>query len=469
MSKIGKKIILSYMAMVLFTVLISISITKMNFSENFNKKIVQDLQYDATEIVNGIEDSIVVYNRMQAPWDGEIVLKDILTDRKMFYYTSRLVTTNVIVLNLSDEVIFSSLNLGNGGFVDPEKLSKNKFFVLEQPIINKKTGEPVGILMAFAQKENLGIIGTLINNAGILGLSISLFVALVLSLFFERNITDPIKRLRTNVSMFSIEEESQWIDINTNDEIEDLNNEFRKMTDKLISYNEKQKEFFQNTSHELKTPLMSINGYAEAIKDEIIPYENINETMDIIIDETRKLTETVNSIVYLSKLDNIEIQDLIRPELLDVSEFVMEVVNRFKPVALEQNIQLEGLVDNEICIYMEDEHLYKIISNLVTNSLRYAKSLVEIIATLDNDGLRISVVDDGDGFEKEDLERAFERFYKGRKGNTGLGLAIVKSTANRYNGKVIASNNLNGGAKIEVIFPSSVLYQCKEKDVKEEV
>ncbi|MGL5440227.1 MAG: sensor histidine kinase, partial [Filifactoraceae bacterium] len=431
-----------------------------------NKQIIKDLQFDATQIVNEIEDSIIIYNKMQAPWNKDIVLKDILTDRKMFYYTSRLATTNVIVLNESREVIFSSLNIDNGGFIDPTKLSKNKFFVLEQPIKNKKTDEVLGTLIAFAQKENLDIINKLINNAGILGFTISVFVALVLSLFFERNITEPIKKLRDNVSMFSIESESSWISVDSNDEINDLNNEFKKMTEKLISYNERQKEFFQNTSHELKTPLMSINGYAEAIKDEIIPPEDINVTMDIIIDETRRLTETVNSIVYLSKLDNMELQDLIIPERLDLSEFILEIVNRFKPVALEREIQLIGLIDKDIFVYMKDEHLYKITSNLITNALRYANSCVEVILTIDLSGLKISVIDDGVGFELEDLERAFERFYKGNKGNTGLGLAIVKSTAKTYDGRVLASNNLNGGAKVEVIFPISswIDYNEREKD-----
>ena len=104
---------------------------------------------------------------------------------------------------------------------------------------------------------------------------------------------------------------------------------------------------------------------------------------------------------------------------------------------------------SDIKIDMEEEHLFRIFSNLISNSIRYAKSEIIIESETDN-GLIIRLCDDGTGFEEKELPHVFERFFKGDRGKTGLGLSIVKSTVENYNGTVYAYNRNDTGACVEI-------------------
>ena len=448
MSKIGKKIIFSYIIIVIFTISTSLSITKINFTENLNNQILQDLQNDANVIAQQIENNLSSYQSIYSLFGEKITLEDIFPNDAIFKYSVRFASTNILVLDNNRKVIYQSwkkesdlqdFSVGN--------FDENQYFVHETKILDKDS-EVIGYLLALAKKEDTSLINALINKAAIVGFAMSLLISILIAFIFERNLINPVNRLKHNISKFRISGENKWEDINTKDEIADLNTEFKNMAQNLVKYDRQQKDFFQNSSHELKTPLMSIHGYAEAIKDGVVSPQDIVPSLDIIIEETNKLAEIVNNIMYLTRLDdNTDAKDKINE--INLKDFIEEILSRFEIILNERAIIIRNNVGSDIKIDMEEEHLFRIFSNLISNSIRYAKSEIIIESETDN-GLIIRLCDDGTGFEENELPHVFERFFKGDRGKTGLGLSIVKSTVENYNGTVYAYNRNDTGACVEI-------------------
>lgn len=448
MSKIGKKIIFSYIIIVIFTISTSLSITKINFTENLNNQILQDLQDDANVIAQQIENNLSSYQSIYSLFGEKITLEDIFPNDAIFKYSVRFASTNILVLDNNRKVIYQSwkkesdlqdFSVGN--------FDENQYFVHETKILDKDS-EVIGYLLALAKKEDTSLINALINKAAIVGFAMSLLISILIAFIFERNLINPVNRLKHNISKFRISGENKWEDINTKDEIADLNTEFKNMAQNLVKYDRQQKDFFQNSSHELKTPLMSIHGYAEAIKDGVVSPQDIVPSLDIIIEETNKLAEIVNNIMYLTRLDdNTDAKDKINE--INLKDFIEEILSRFEIILNEKAIIIRNNVGSDIKIDMEEEHLFRIFSNLISNSIRYAKSEIIIESETDN-GLIIRLCDDGTGFEEKELPHVFERFFKGDRGKTGLGLSIVKSTVENYNGTVYAYNRNDTGACVEI-------------------
>ena len=448
MSKIGKKIIFSYIIIVIFTISTSLSITKINFTENLNNQILQDLQDDANVIAQQIENNLSSYQSIYSLFGEKITLEDIFPNDAIFKYSVRFASTNILVLDNNRKVIYQSwkkesdlqdFSVGN--------FDENQYFVHETKILDKDS-EVIGYLLALAKKEDTSLINALINKAAIVGFAMSLLISILIAFIFERNLINPVNRLKHNISKFRISGENKWEDINTKDEIADLNTEFKNMAQNLVKYDRQQKDFFQYSSHELKTPLMSIHGYAEAIKDGVVSPQDIVPSLDIIIEETNKLAEIVNNIMYLTRLDdNTDAKDKINE--INLKDFIEEILSRFEIILNERAIIIRNNVGSDIKIDMEEEHLFRIFSNLISNSIRYAKSEIIIESETDN-GLIIRLCDDGTGFEEKELPHVFERFFKGDRGKTGLGLSIVKSTVENYNGTVYAYNRNDTGACVEI-------------------
>ena len=320
MSKIGKKIMQSYFIIILATAFVFMGISKMSFNDILNRQTRLDLKKDADVVAKQInmvidqkiEMTVVdgspnVKIQISKNFFGEnaLSISEIILPKGMGYAHNRLATTHFIIMDVDKNLIFQSYNTEQEP-INPLEIDKTKYYVEQRPLISSLDQETLGYLVMLAKKEDLSVINALINRSVFLGFLIALFIASIISIFFERGIISPINKLKKNIASFSFtDDEIVWEEIKTKDELAEINQDFLKMAYKLKEYDKKQKEFFQNTSHELKTPLMSIQGYAEAIKDKVMDESMVDEGLDIIIDESKKLRDTVNSIVYLSKMENL--------------------------------------------------------------------------------------------------------------------------------------------------------------------
>jgi len=239
------------------------------------------------------------------------------------------------------------------------------------------------------------------------------------------------------------------IQIPADDEILELVNNINIMTEKLDTYDQAQKTFLQNASHELRTPIMSIRSYAEGIQYGVV---ESNEAVTIILEETARLTQLVENLLYLSRLDSLD--EPYNTELLDFYQLLHFCTVRMQAIAKKQGKEIIiRLEPDSVKLFGDEEKLTRAVTNLLDNSIRYAVKKVILESRLSDKGfVEFTVSDDGPGFDTEDLKQLFARFYKGKQGHFGLGLSITRSIIEKHNGTITAGNN-SQGACIRVRLP----------------
>ena len=206
-------------------------------------------------------------------------------------------------------------------------------------------------------------------------------------------------------------------------------------------------QFVANVSHELKTPLTSIKGFAETLKY-VEDEETRKKFLDIINNESERLSRLINDILILSK---IESEVLVEEEEFKPSEIIGSVLSILKNVAEEKNISLQFECINECDLYGNKDRFYQLILNIIENGIKYSKGkgFVKIKSNSDKDYYYLEVSDNGIGIPRQDISRIFERFYrvdKARKsGGTGLGLAIVKYIVKIFRGSISLESTLGKG------------------------
>ena len=217
------------------------------------------------------------------------------------------------------------------------------------------------------------------------------------------------------------------------------------------------KEFSANVSHELKTPLTSISGYAEIMKNGLVKPEDMKGFAERIYNEASRLITLVEDIIKLSKLDEGEIE--IEKEDVDLYDLTRKIVSRLSPQAERRAVHVE--VTGENVIYhgvrqILDEMVYNICENAIKYNRRGGSVSVWVGDTLQ--GKKIIVTDTGIGIPEDQQDRIFERFYRVDKshsketGGTGLGLSIVKHGAIMHGARIQVESKVGKGTRMELIF-----------------
>ena len=220
------------------------------------------------------------------------------------------------------------------------------------------------------------------------------------------------------------------------------------------------KEFSANVSHELKTPLTSISGYAEIMKNGLVRPEDIPNFSERIYKEAKRLITLIEDIIKLSKLDEGSVE--IEKEEVDLYELSREIISRLSMQASMKHVHVS--LSGEPVTYVGirqilDEMIYNICENAIKYNVEGGSVSVWVGSTLN--GPKVQVNDTGIGIPKEHQERIFERFYRVDKshskerGGTGLGLSIVKHGALLHNAKVSVESDTGKGTRMEILFETS--------------
>jgi signal transduction histidine kinase len=273
-------------------------------------------------------------------------------------------------------------------------------------------------------------------------------IAFIISNLLAKKISTPISELSKLANQIGNRDYSCNQVKYTNDEIGELGKTMNAMADKLSSYDSTMKTFLQNASHELRTPLMSIQGYAEGIKYGVV--DNQDKAVEIIIGESKRLTTIVEDLLYLSKIDAM--QEKLKIEAVNGENLLRSCIERVSGIALNSSVQINlHMSDEEVLLNVDEEMFSRAIINILGNSLRYAKRSIDITLSKLGGISVIQIVDDGAGFDEEDVDKIFDRFYKGKGGKYGLGLAITKTIVEKHNGSITAGNNPQEGAYFKII------------------
>lgn len=226
---------------------------------------------------------------------------------------------------------------------------------------------------------------------------------------------------------------------------------------KLIESEKMRRDFTANVSHELKTPLTSINGYAEMIESGLATEEDAQRFAGIIRTEGNRLLDLIDDTIRLSLLEHQNPAELLT-DTIDLQELATQIAEKLRIAADKRRLELT--VEGETAVMMGNRRMMEdAVTNLISNAIKYNREegSVRVQTWIDNDRCYLSVSDTGIGISEEDRVRVFERFYMGSKaragGNgTGLGLSIVKHVVKLHGGEVELASTLGEGTRIRLSF-----------------
>ena len=211
----------------------------------------------------------------------------------------------------------------------------------------------------------------------------------------------------------------------------------------------KEREFIQNVSHELKTPLTSISGYSELIMRNQVDKDHIKEFSSQIYSEAKRLYQLIEDIMAISRLDEEAEVEFSEIDVASIAKDVLDSISN--PIVRIEN-------KGKLLIRGNSTLIFEAIYNLVDNAIKYNRDSNEIVIRIDDTSFEVE--DHGIGLSPYDKERVFDRFYRVDKsrsrqtGGTGLGLSIVKSVAERHGAKIEINSTLGVGTTIKLVFPS---------------
>lgn len=299
---------------------------------------------------------------------------------------------------------------------------------------------------------------------------ISFFFALVVAVFLSvgvsNSITKPLKEIAEEMHKLQHRnpqfhfskykyEELNTIAETTTKMSETINNTMERLEhEKTI-----RQEFFSNVSHELKTPITSIQGYTELLETNIITNEEMKQDfLKRIKKETRNMTNLINDILMISRLETKQAEE--QRTKMRVKPMLDEVLDSLAPLAAELTVNI-SIDCRPLMIVADPKHIQQLLNNLITNAIKYNNpgGKVTVLITEEGKNMLLRVSDNGVGIPEESVGRVFERFYrvdKGRSkkmGGTGLGLAIVKHIVQFYQGTIDLKSVVDQGTVITIRLP----------------
>jgi two-component system, OmpR family, sensor histidine kinase CssS len=278
---------------------------------------------------------------------------------------------------------------------------------------------------------------------------IAVAISLIAALTLAKYITLPLIKLEKNVKKIAEKQWDEAIVSERHDEIGSLAKSIEYMRKELIKRDESEQWMLQNVSHELKTPVMVIRSYSEAVGDGIFPKGDLKISMKIISVEAERLEKRIKDLLYLSKLEYLSKHE-VKFQTINVKTIVEDVVDRLmftnENISWDINItdlKFEGIKEQWIVV----------IENILDNQIRYAKHEIKISIDKRDKKTFLCIHNDGEEVPKEDLSKVFIKFEKGKTGKFGLGMAIVKYIVEFHKGEIYAINE-NSGVSFYIMIPS---------------
>ena len=422
--RLDRKLFWSYIITILIAVMTSFTLFTVTSNQFLTYRITEDMEKELEVIGKNLKDNESPY------WPiGELIRNNLM----------RLVQSNIIIIQNgslmywdNDEVV-QDLSAHNGDYT---YLTRNYIIAYDELNVGPYYYE----IILLSEKSMIMALNQI--NFSILFITslISILIASFFGIYVQNNISRPIHLLRNKVRVFQESLEAPKVTIFTGDEIQELDEDLVHMAESIVQNDRKRKAFFENTSHELKTPLMNIRGYAEGLKDGIF---SIDEAAEVIQNESDALRTLVESILYLSKLEDAT-HDRYQFQLIDVNAFLDGFYHKMSSIVVDKGLDFVLELDHPVQVKIDDDKMIRALSNIITNAVRYAKTKIVIQTIIQNSIIEIRLFNDGPQILDKDLPYLFDRFYKGDQGQSGLGLAIVKTIILAHNGTVEAVNVENG-------------------------
>lgn len=381
---------------------------------------------------------------------GEPICSDIYTAENMHL---RAISDPYMNRLFEQKSIFELSNLG--GALD------SRFIVSARSVV-ETNGACVGGVFVFSESESIADFVNVMMKAIVLS-TVSLMLAILIAIYFitERTIV-PLKNMLRAVKSFSRGKLDARVPVSGNDEFTKLSSAFNQMADSLENQENLRRTFLANVSHDLRTPMTTISGFVDGIKDGVIPAEKQDYYLDIISSETKRLSRLVSTLLDISRMQAGERKfEMIN---FDICEMARQILIGFESRIEEKHLNVEFNCDKDNMLVRADkDSIYQILYNLCDNGIKFAHEGGDYkitIKQIPNRKISISVYNEGVGIPSDDLPFVFERFYKSDKSRgldksgVGLGLYIAKTIIDAHDEQIFVSSEYNKFCEFTFTLPS---------------
>jgi signal transduction histidine kinase len=476
MGKLYWKISITFLVVLLLfggiTLYISIDTSK-KYAEEVNQQLNYELAEHTTHTVapfinNGVIDKEglgdIMHSMMVINPSVEVYVLDKQGNILSYVAPDKVVKLEKVALTPFDEFFNNPKKTVVKGD-DPRNPGEEKIFSVSPMLEND---ELIGyIYIVLASQEYIStasvVLDSYILKLSTLSILFILIIAATVGLIAFYIITKKLKVIISGINSFQEGDLGERIAIKSNDELDQVAITFNSMADTIEKNIEEikgidnlRKELIGNVSHDLRTPIASIQGYAETLemKAETISIEDRRKYLSIIVKSSERLKSLVNDLFELSKLESSQVKLNLEP--FSISEMVQDVVNKYKILAQKKEITLHTIVSKNVPLVKADVSLIdRVLQNLIDNAIRFCEKGDSIhieIDTEDPENVCVSVIDTGKGMSKNEVEHIFDRYYRARneenkaQGN-GLGLAIVKKIIDIHNATISVKSQLHKGTQ----------------------
>jgi signal transduction histidine kinase len=365
---------------------------------------------------------------------------------------------------------------------DPRNKDRRKAFSAAKVFEGDKFMGYMYVILGGEEYDNATelVFGSYILQLGLRSMTITLLAAIIISIISIRFIMRNLNKIITATQNFKNGNLNARIKINSEDELGMLANSFNEMAEKIVqniaeikTMDNLRRDLVANVSHDLRTPLATIQGYVETlmIKSDSIQTEERNKHMQTILDSTERLKKLVEELFELSKLEAKE--KIPKPEAFSLAELIQDIKQKNEVIASKKNINLSVKFEDKIpFVFADIGMMERIIQNLLDNAIKFTSENGEISINLKRKDkfVEVDITDSGRGIASADLPNIFDRYHKEKRiekktnKGLGLGLAIVKKMLEVHNLEISVQSKLEKGTSF--IFNVPI---CEKEEVTSEV
>ena len=362
-----------------------------------------------------------------------------------------------------DKFIASAIvtKVASGKYVETGRLGgilKTRCFIVGYPITvnNSHKGAVFASVSMKQSSEYVLDVFKIILYAGL----IVLLIAFVATYLASAKMTKPLRQMASVVKRLESGDFSARIPVGRRDEIGLLAESINKMAVSIGALEGMRRNFISSVSHELKTPMTTISGFVDGILDGTIPPEQSGRYLNIVSDETKRLSRLVNSMLQLSRLESEEIK--LNKTTFNISDMIISVFLSFEKRIVDKNLEIVGLdLLRPISITADRDLIYQVVYNLTENAIKFTPEggEISVVCGTEKQLVKFSIKNSGEGLKQSEMVQIFERFYKtdrsrsNDKTGMGFGLYIVKMIVGLHNGKIDVSSSLGEYTQFDVVLP----------------
>ncbi len=365
--------------------------------------------------------------------------------------------------NTDMDMFFDSVQV-NDAQGKPIRVPSRNIRLVYVQVVESDLGQPHMILLDASMQPLNETVQTL-SYQYVWITAIILMIAGITAFLLYRSISSPLIRMTESAKLLARGNYDVEFSGEGYRETRELASTLNYASNELSRLDRLQKELIANISHDLRTPLTMIKGYGEIMRD--LPGENTAENMQVIIDETTRLSDLVNDLLDLSKIQSNAL--VPNPTAFDLTGAIREVMHRYDTFIKHNGYQLSFDAQDDIWVYADRGMILQVVYNLINNAINYTGTdkRVTVTQAVSEDRVRVSVTDTGAGIEPEEMPLIWDRYYKVDKVHrrakigTGLGLSIVKGILEKHQAVYGLNSTVGSGStfwfELPLITPADML------------